>query len=378
MGMGEWLSWAFLPTSDLADCELEEIFPLKLSKSDFVETDILSTYLKILTDTVERTFGIPAKFEPLLWDNFLQSESNRGLVSLLAEAMSCKTDLFLVYSPSTNVLRKATQQEQDEIKKDYAARGESKKGVFISFKEYRRTEVLRIYSSFEHCVLSSLNKSLNTAKALQVKVSDLRSSVGAQDADVAKGQARSIARALGRGNDVFLDAKDMIETAKVDTEPSEKAISFLAMKKAFILGMPMSYLDGEQTSGIGSTGEADSRAVERGLKQYYVSIVRPVLKALWSIDTTFKSQDFRQVNTSMEVLKTLELVSEELVSIESKRELVARMLELDLKKEEKLIEEGLENAEDELQETVPGAREQADEGGREKVPSQNRRRPRSA
>jgi hypothetical protein len=318
-----------------ADNELPDIFPLQVIQKDFTRMDIVSTYTKILTDTIERTFGVPKEIESLLWDNCVQTEANDGLITLLSNAMADQRDLFIVYSPSVKVLRKATEKEEEQIRRDYKDKGESSVGVYISFRKYRRTEMLLVYSSFEYCVLASLNKTLNISKAVQIKVSDLRASISLHDSEVAKEQGKAIAKALSNGRDVMLDVKDEITSASPDTSSTEKAIGFLDAKRAFILSLPISYISGLQTPGIGSTGEADTKAVERGLKQYFVSIIKPVLKSLFNIETKFKSQDFRQMATALEVVKTFDLVSDENMSKESKQEIVARVFELDQNEEKR-------------------------------------------
>ncbi len=327
----------FNKSSELSDSELPEIFPLSLTQDVFNRADIVATFFKILTDTLERTHGLSKKYEPLLWDNCVQTEANAGLITLLAEAMACKRELFLVFVPSVMVLREATSEEKQKIQADYKKDGESKNGVFISFKNYRRSEMLAIYSNLEYCVLSSLHKSLNISKAVQIKISKLRESVNLLDATVASGQARTIAKALERGKDVYLDKEDEITTATPDTSATEKAIGFLDAKRAFILGLPLAYISGLQSGGIGNTGEADTKAIERGLKQYFVSIIQPVLKALFGQDVEFKSQDFRQMTTALEVLKTFELTSDEYLSKEGKTDIVRRAFEVDENDEEKAL-----------------------------------------
>lgn len=353
MGLSDIFSFGFKSQKELSDSELPEIFPLSLTVDTFIKSDLLSTYLKILTDVIERTHGLKPEYENSLWDNCLQSEANEGLVTLLAQAMTDKADLFLVYVPSVKVLRKANVTEQEQIRADYKKTGESKVGVYVSFKKYRRTEMLEIYSRFEYCVLSSLNKSLNISKAVQVKINELRSSVSLADSGVAVEQAKSIAQALRNGNDVLLDKNDEITTATPDTSSTEKAIVFLDAKRAFILGLPMAYISGEQTGGIGASGENDMRAVERGLKQYFVSIIQPVLKALFQAETEFKSQDFRQMTTALEVLKTFDLVSDENMSKESKQEIIARVFDLDPEQEQKQIEAETKYREDDLERNPP-------------------------
>lgn len=320
------------------ECELPPIFPLSIHERDFVRIDILSTYTKILTDTIERVSGITAEIDPLLWDNCVQTEANEGLITLLACAMTDHKDLFLVYVPSVKVLRKATGDEEARIRQDYREKGESSIGVYVSFRRYRRTQMLFIYSTFEYCVLGSLNKTLNISKAIQLKINDLRSSVSLADADVAKAQGQSIARALADGKDVMIDKNDDISTASPDTSSTEKAIAFLDAKKAFILGLPISYVSGMQTPGIGSTGEADMRAVERGLKQYFVAILRPILKSLFDIEAEFKTQDFREINSALEVLKTFDLVSDEYMSKATKQNIVSRVFHLDPIEEEQALQ----------------------------------------
>lgn len=322
-----------------SDSEIQEIFPLELDKNVFIESDLLNIYAKILTDTFERTHGVPKEKQSLMFDNCVQNESSEGLITLLATAMLKKTELFLVYIPSLNILRRADHAEQQLIRADYQKNGDSPKGVFISFRNYKRTDMLKIYSSFEYCVLGSLNKTLNISKAVQIKMNDLRASVSLNDSEIAKAQARSIATALGHGNDVLLDAKDVVETATVDTSSTEKAIAFLDAKKAFILGLPLAYINGEQSTGLTTTGEADTLAVERGLKQYFVSIMKPVLKAIFKIDVEFKSEDFRQMTTALETVKTFDLVDDEILSRTTKQEIIARVLNIDLDEELKNLED---------------------------------------
>lgn len=318
--------------------ELPEIYPLPLALNLFTQTDVTATYAKILTDTLERTHGLKEEQETLLWDNCVQSETNEGLVTLLSKAMVSKSELFLVYLPSVNVLRIATDDEKKKIKEDYATAAKSDTGVYISFKNFKKTDLLLVYSALEYCILASLHKSVNIAKAVQIQVDGLRSSVALSDAEVAFAQARSIAAGLRAGKDIVLDAKDRITNATPDVSPTEKAIAFLDAKRAFLLGFPLAYISGLQTGGLGATGESDMRAVERGLKLVFKSIIQPVLSALFDAKTEFKSQDFRQMSMALEVLKTFELVSDDYLSRESKQDILARVFDLDPDEEKKNLE----------------------------------------
>jgi hypothetical protein len=327
MNLSTFFGFKTLETT--TDSELPEIFALGLKCDQFVDVDVTNVYSRILTDCIERTQGINDKIFPLLWDNCLQNESPVGLVTLLAQAMTNKTELFLVYKKELNLLRPATTDEAIIIREDYRNRGQSALGIFVSFKNYNRTDMVKIYSSMEYCVVASLNKTMNLSKAIQFKMSEMRSSVSLTDSSVAKAQAKAVAVGLSNGKDVVIDKNDEIFTATPDISPIERSIDFLDAKKSFYYGMPMSYIDGAQTAGIGSTGEADSKAVERGLKQYYISIVKPVTESLFGVKTSFKSNDFRQIGSALEAIKTFELTSDELISQDDKKLIIQRLFDIE-------------------------------------------------
>ncbi len=326
-GLSNWFNWPVF--QNIAEVDLPVIFPLSLGEKDFVSCDVLNIYKKILTDVAERSDGLSEDHEQLLWDNCLASESSRGLITLLSWAMLEKCDLFLVVDTATGVLRRATDTEAAQIQADYKSKAESAVGVFVSFRLYTRTDMIRIYSALEYTTVAALNKAMNLSKSIQFKVSDLRASTALSDKAEAKAQGKAIATGLSKGLDVMLDAKDIIETATPDLSATNAAIEFLSEKRAFYLGLPCSYITGELNSGLGDTGQADAKAIERGLKAYYVSIFKPVCEALFKSKLTFKSDDFMQIATSIEVLKTFELVSDELMSAENKLSIINRLFGLD-------------------------------------------------
>ncbi len=312
-----------------SNAEVPIIYSMNMTVTQFIRADVLATYRRILTDTCERTHGLKDAQWKLLWDSCVQTDSSLGLVSLLAIAMQSKGEIFIVYKPSVNVLRLADQNEQQQIMREYREKGESTAGVWISFRNYDRTDLLNIFSEMEYCVISSLFKTVNLAKAVQLKMNEMRSSVSLSDSAVTVNQAKSIAAALRAGKDVMLDAKDSVTTSTPDVGPTEKAIAFLDAKRAFHLSLPIAYISGLQSSGIGSTGDADARAIDRGLRQYFLSIIQPVFEAVFKVDVDFRPEDTRAVESGLDVIKAFELVSDTYLSAETKREIVARVFDVD-------------------------------------------------
>lgn len=310
--------------------DLQEVFPLKVNSETFVDIDVMNIYSKILTDCVDRIQEIPDEVSRFLWDNFLQNENPYGLITLLANAMSSKSDLYLVYNRGTAVLRQANEEEQAKIEEDYIKKGESKLGVYISFENYKKSDMVKLYSAMEYCVVASMNKMMNISKTVQYKMSNMRSSVSLVDAPTAIRQAIELSKSLRSGKDIIIDKLDEVVTNSPDISAIKESIMFLDSKRAFYYGMPLSYINGEQTAGIGSTGEADTKAVERGLKSYYISILKPILGALFGIETTFKSNDFRQIGTALEAMKTFDLVGNDLLSRKNKILIIAKLFDVDL------------------------------------------------
>ncbi len=324
-GLSTWFSFLGATSTDNA---LPEIFPFPFLQDDFVSIDVVNIYSKILTDAFERTEGLSDEQQALLFDNCVQSESSDGLITMLAKAMSHKRDLFLKYDRALKVVVEVKGLEAEQIREDYKKTGKSALGTFISFKNYKRTDMLRLYSSLEYCTVASLSKNMNLSKAVQIKISDLRSSVGAADSSVAKNQALSVAEGLKCGKDVLLDAKDLIETAKPDLTATQSSMEFIAQKQSFYLGLPASYITGEQEGGLGDSGKSDAKAVERGLKNYYFSVVKPVATALFEAKTTFKSDDFENIDTAINALKSFELTSDELMHVDNKRRIINKLFGL--------------------------------------------------
>ncbi len=263
-----------------------------------------------------------------MWDNCLKSESSDGLITMLSKAMTNKRDLFLIYDSGIEVIREATGEEQSQIRDDYKTKNKSALGIYISFGQYRKSDLVKLYSALEYVTICGLHKTMNLSTAIQLKFTDLRKGVSLSDSADIKSQAKAMATSLSQGKDIMLDEKDSVETAVPDLTPINQCIEYLGEKKSFFLGLPDSYICGVQTGGLGSTGEQDTKAVERGLKNYFESIIKPVLNALFQINVTYKSQDFRQIEEAMDVLKTFSLTDEALISHDNKQLIINRLFDL--------------------------------------------------
>lgn len=324
-GFASWFSWG----SDSNSAEMPNIFPLSIEQASFVKIDVLTIYRKILTDVLERSQGLTDDEQALLWDNCLASESAAGLVTMLACAMSERAELFLVYDKAIPLIRKATDTEKEQIKADYKVKAESSAGVYISFKNYEVADMIRLYSGVEYCSVGALYKGMNVSKALQLKIHDLRASTGLIDKAEVKAQALAMAKGLGEGKDIMSDAKDVIELAKPDLTATTSSMELTNQKRSFYLNLPASYITGVLNGGLGDSGQADAKAIERGLKGYFYSIIKPACKAIFAKDLEFKSDDFMQLATALEALKTFDVTSDAHMSAENKTGVINKLFGFD-------------------------------------------------
>ncbi len=321
------MNW-FWNRADVPIDHLPLIFPIGMNQMDFVRIDVTTIFSRILTDVVERCHGLSDDETSVLWDNCIKSEQSDGLITRLARAMCDRRDLFLVYDKALKLIRLADANEQATIEADYKKNNESTTGIYISFRHFYRADLIKIYSALEYVSVSSLHKAINLSKAVQIKMNDMRKSVNLTDADEVKAQGMALAKALADGRDVMLDAKDIIETQIPDLTGIQTAIEFINEKRSFYLGMPECYISGEQTGGLNADGTGDAKAIERGLKNYYQAVMRPVFEALFKTKTTYKSQDFTQITAASDMLKTFTLTDNELVSKENKTLILNRLFDL--------------------------------------------------
>lgn len=318
--------FSFLTGKSDKDTVLEDVYPIPILQSEFVRIDVQNIYTRIMTEITEKTQGLSDEQQRLLWDNCHAAESQDGLITLIAKAMASKEDLYVVYHKPTKIVRKASPEEQKRIREDYIARAESKVGIFLTFRNYSRTDMLKFYSALEFCSVGGLYKLSNLSHAIQIKVKGMRGAIGEVDSEGAIAQAKSVATGLKGGKSVMLDGEDKIETAQPDATATITSTEFIDRKKAFYLGMPETWMSKKENGTLGTdTGKSDAKSVDRGLRPYFQSIFKPTVDSLFGITTEFKSEDNENISVANETLKTFEITTNEIVSGENKNKIINKL-----------------------------------------------------
>lgn len=267
-------------------------FPWDLEQEQFCHWFVLELYRKILTDCFVRTAGIPEDKKGVFWDSVVTTEAARGLVSILAEAMTARQKgVYLVYK--NDVIREAdTQEERDAIDADKSGAA----GICLNFGKFYQASVLKELGRLLFCLLKNANAGLHLSQSILLKVANLRESVADLNAENAIQQARDIADALKENSKgALLDAGDAVELPPYDAEPMEKTMEVLFGLVSMATGLPQSYVNGLIYAGLSNSGEADELAVERGLAYYFHSIFRPVAAKLLNFKPVFKVSEWRKL-----------------------------------------------------------------------------------
>jgi len=297
----------------ITDKDFNTPFKISLCRDDFIKIKTENLYKKILHRCYSRTEGATDEIKiASLFDSKEKSGASNGLISLIAIAMANNQEQAIIFN--AGIVRIANYQEKEQIKKDYETNGRSSLGVLIDFQNYNLTELIKSYYSMIYDSLDSMNTQLGLAKALQIKINSLRATVSMAGKDEPVQQAKEINEALTNGKSVLLDKNDSVETLTINSESVEKAIFVVNCLIATEIGTSLSFVNGELTTGMSATGEADSNADEYGFQDFFNSIFKPICDKLYGWNLRFVSDDWRYFSAmigSLIIVENSALLSEE-------------------------------------------------------------------
>ena len=326
--MSKFFGGLFGDDSSPSEEVLKAPFVLNFNKETFCEIKTENLYRKILKRCYARSEG--AKDEKKiasLFDSKEKSGSPSGLISLLAKSMTKKQEVAIIYD--SGVVRLATYTEKQSIKKDYSKTASSKDGVLVDFSKYCLTDLVLGYMGMIYDILDSMNVQVGLAKALQIKISNLRGTVSAVGQDEPVKQAKAINESLKKGNSVLFDKNDEVGLLTLNSTAVADAISLVNSQLATEIGMSLSFVNGELTSGMSATGEADSNQDEEGVKDFFNSIFKPTCDTLYDWNLRFMSDDWRYFSAMIDSLIVVE--NSGLLSDDQKKAFADRLMPVNAK-----------------------------------------------
>lgn len=291
-------------TGNTVVTDMANPYKLAVDEQSFVNFQTALLYQKILKRCYAKSTGMTPEQAQNLWDSVELSNAQYGTISRIADAMTFKKELILVND--NNIVRVATNDEAQEIKKAYETGNPTSKGVYMNFQKYTMTDIIKVYMNLIYDIMGGAKTNLGLAKALQVKVLDLRKAVATSSSEDAKVQASALVTALKDGKSVGIDAGDKIETTPLQTQPITDALNLVYGCLASLLGVSTSFICGELTSGMAVTGEADVNANEDGIKDFFNSVFKPIHDKLFGIKLKFKTDNWRKVKEFSSVIPYIE------------------------------------------------------------------------
>lgn len=321
-----FLSGIFKKNDANSTSDIDPFWLLSISQALFCELQLRAIYTRILTDVIARSETIPTVYRSLLRDS-MEGFGQRGLVEHIVHAMANQSDLVLKYE--AGILYVPNYGEKQQIVDGWKNGIKPANTLLLSFRNYYKTTIMRQYLHHKYLLLGTQHRALNLSSALIMKIDNMRATVSLKDSPVAIEQAREIAIALVNGSPAILDSKDIIELPKVDIGPIKEVANDLQSEISLILGLPLSWVAGKQKVGLGDSGDADARAIDRGLEPYFWESIYPAFELLFGVKLKFRSENFEMLAQGLEALRTFELIGDDLISLENKRRIISSLLNIE-------------------------------------------------
>lgn len=311
-------------------------YKLSICERDFIQTRTIVLFEKILKRCYHKTGGIPDKeANNIALSVFLSVENGaqkNGTIPLVAQAMANRQRIYLVYDAKISMVRKATLDEQQELTSQYVANNNALgtlknglRGMILDFTNYKLTALIRCYMSLIYAVMDSANTQVNLSRSLQIKINKLRDNISVLTSADATQQASKINSALKNGESVLLDNLDNVIQTAVNADSIKQALNIFYSALASDLGLSVSFVSGELTSGMSATGDADINYEEDGIKDFWVSIWRPICIRLYNQPKVkFITDRWRNIGAKLQNLVYVE--NSELFTDEQKREFAQSIL----------------------------------------------------
>lgn len=284
---------------------------LDLCRKDFVELKIFSLMQRIFTDCYRHSTKIKDKDkENSLFDSIVYKDAQFGLISTLAHLIATQGQEYLVYDHG--IIRKATIEERIEIDNDYKNGMTYRHGVIVDFSKYAIARLLSHYFHQIYTIEQANNNSISLGGSIQYKVKDYRAKIGYQESmsDDVKSQAAEVIKYAKDGKPFVIDREDLLEQTEADKNVSvaESSRDKCYRELAAALGGPVSYITGddEVTTGSGASYERLDGRAEDMIKNFWITVFRPVVDALLTVKIDFISQKWMTIKENLGSISLIE------------------------------------------------------------------------
>lgn len=318
--------------------ELGAPYALSIKETIFINIKTQNLYERILKKCFHKTSGYPEKSKDLIaYSMFFNSEEGsqkNGTIPLVAKAMTDKKKLYLVYNPSIGLTKEATGEQITQIDDKYKSTNNAVSkinnglvGMKLDFSQYIMTDLVKCYMGLIYSVMNSAHTQIKLSESVQVKIEKLRENITIMTAEDAIKQAKAVVEALKGGKSIMIGSGDSVIQTIINSESVEKALDMINSLLAADIGLSLSFVSGKLTSGMSVTGEADTNYEDIGIKDFWVSIWKPICSKLYdSPKVTYKTDRWRSLEPKMRALTYIE--NSTLIDDNTKTALTSEMLDV--------------------------------------------------
>ena len=317
--------------------ELVAPYTFGIKERIFIDVKTQNLYERIMKRCFHKTSGYNKKnSDNISYSVFFNSEEgsqDNGTIPLVARAMTDKARIYLVYDSNTGLVKKANSDQQKIIDDKYntvnntvSSLGAGLFGMKLDFSKYIMTDLVKCYMGMIYSIMKSANTQIKLSESLQIKIDKLRENISTNSKDDANTQALGIVNALKDGHSILISAGDSVVQTIINSESIDSALDMVNSLLASDIGLSLSFVSGKLTSGMSATGDADINYEDTGIKDYWVSVWKPICNKLYdSPDVKYKSDRWRSLESAMRSLTLIE--NSGIIPEETKQKLVNEILD---------------------------------------------------
>lgn len=262
---------------ECADFPITEITGMTVQEREFVKISATALYERIIYAVIKeiQTGNDDNESEILTLsasDNY--TPFSRGFVYFLSTAMAEKRQICI---------KKERAGNQYIFKKTDSSEIDQPDVIELDFRKFTQATLLNQYYAILFDALNGAAKGVKISQGLLLKISRLSEMLAdKRQISAVEAQLNQISGALREAKTAYMDAASSAEFASFDTEPSEKAITFVYQLISNLTGYSTSFIKGEKSgSSLSDSGEADKRQNREATEFYFNSIVQSVLEAIF-------------------------------------------------------------------------------------------------
>ncbi|MDR1498711.1 MAG: hypothetical protein LBS34_00280 [Rickettsiales bacterium] len=298
-------------------------FGLDIQERDYKRLFVKNIYSNIFEYLLTKTnFTRESEREMVFNLSFNNSEKTsqmNGLISILVNSLLDNNPVILRYNKSVNTITEenynANNFSINDLKPNSCIADYSQKQSEVKLLSYYARTIYNTYKSIE-------NKT-RVSNAIVVIFERLSDKINFVERKSFVKQLKEFKRAVESGGLAYLDnAKLQYGIADVNNEIKVQENNRENIANA--LNLPLNFLFGTTTQGLGTRHEEDSLSLDRTMQKNFVSLWQPIIEKLFNIKISYAIDKYRLSETHKSFLDWVETSG--MVDEQSKKEITANIL----------------------------------------------------